>query len=459
MLDAAHKFCGDFERGVLGMKVRRTGLATVGVALSLAALVAVIGAAQAAPSNKKYSATAHVTGGQVAPKLAPTSATLKLTLTNETRSQTLGSANFSPPEGVTFPVTGTVPDDRDGWTATIQDGLVAFRSTSSPLRAGDSVSADVQVNINRTSCMDATWTTRAKQSNDFSGNPGNDFTLNPDNSNLRPLGSFVFEPVGTDVPEENPVVFAPQLKTGLEATVEVTAFDLCGANLPGYGSNFGDAWDFGPSAEVPPTPRLDGANLTDIDWEATGDGSATMTPIVVETGDVLVITDDVSDIDASSNEFDVVETICTSLDKTCHWQDRPNNPRILADAPAPPPAEGTAPDPSLGIGFNSDLSFDCEGDTSPVGGTLININPRDYPAGSTIEITLTYKNSVIGGGPASSFSLCLSKDNGETWADEPVSACPLSADDIACILDQRKSGGDLVIVLLVRAQDPWGGLS
>src|SRR5687768_17177292 len=101
--------CGDRERGVLGMNARLNGIAsrgaiaTVGAAaLVLAALVAVIGSPQAAPSTKLYDASVRVTGGQVVvpeEEYSATSATLRLTLTNKGK-QTLGSANFDPPSGV-----------------------------------------------------------------------------------------------------------------------------------------------------------------------------------------------------------------------------------------------------------------------------------------------------------------------------------------------------------------------
>src|SRR5688572_33402921 len=99
MLDAAHT-CGNLRKGLLGMRARRTGFTAVAAALTLAALVTVIGAAQAAPSTKNYDATVHVANGVV----TATSATLTLTLTNDpTTKQTLGSANFTPPAGVTNP--------------------------------------------------------------------------------------------------------------------------------------------------------------------------------------------------------------------------------------------------------------------------------------------------------------------------------------------------------------------
>ena len=53
---------------------------------------------------------------------------------------------------------------------------------------------------------------------------------------------------------------------------------------------------------------------------------------------------------------------------------------------------------------------------SPVGDSLVNINPRDYPNNEPITVTVMYKKSNTGNGPASGFSVCLSKDNGHRGA-------------------------------------------
>lgn len=437
------------------MKARRNRFASRGAvptigaaALLLAALVAMIGSAQAAPSTKLYDATVHVTNGQV----SSSSATLTLTLTNDTRGkQGIGSANFTPPAGIE-PTAVVRAADRTGWVAGIDGGAVTFRSTTA-LTPGQSVSADVQVSIG--SCTNATWTTRAKQSNDFSGQPGNDAAINAARSNLRPLGSFDFAPIGTQL---SPEIFAPQIRVSIVSPISLTAFDLCGAMHTGYGSGFGDSTSLEAFDDTP--DRLVGADISTVAW-TSGAGSATVEPVVVETGDKLVASDGPSAISATSDEFDVVEKICTSLDTTCTWQDRPTNPRILAHAAAPPAGAAGQPDPNLGIGFNDDLTFACAGDTTPVGGTLVNINPRDYPAGAAVTITLTYGKSITGNGPASSFDVCLSKDNGLTWGD-PLGACPSDAPalgDAPCILERKRTtGGDLEVVLFLEAVDPWTGL-
>ena len=105
----------------------------------------------------------------------------------------------------------------------------------------------------------------------------------------------------------------------------------------------------------------------------TGTAPLTSTPADVETGDHLVLRTSATSDQATSDDFDVVETICTSFDATCHWNN--SNNKIRVDAPAPPPGA------SLGVGFSSNLSsgFSCNDETdAPLGETLIYVNPRDY---------------------------------------------------------------------------------
>jgi hypothetical protein len=441
------------------MRARRTGFIAIAAVLTLAALVAVIGAAQAAPSTKIYDATVRVVAGPAT--------TLQLKLTNAAGSkQTLGSANFTAPAGVTnvTVVAGSVAGD-GAFTVTSEGNVVKFRSTV-PLKRTESVSANVSVTTTA-SCGDATWTAQAKQSNDFSG-AGNDFTPGS-STNLRPLGSLAIADIGTEVDDPNASedLFVPQIIVSVEEPLAVAAKDICGAPY----ANYGRSGTFGASATLtrkPATPpRLVNATLTQPAWTSgtgagAGTGTAALTPVDVETGDHLVLSDQFTPITTESNEFDVVEKLCTSLDTTCEWANA--NGKIHAQAPGPPPAEEGEPVPNLGIGFNSDLNFDCEGDTTPIGGTLIYINPRDYPADGTVTVTLTYDKSIAGTGPASAHSLCLSKDNGLTWTfASPVPACPSdtpAVDDAPCIIEQKKTnGGDLLVVLFLKAADPIGGMS
>jgi hypothetical protein len=422
----------------------RTALLTFGVAaLVLAALVTVIGQAQAAASKKVYDATVHVTGGAV----TATSATLTLTLKNDaTSNQTLGSANFTAPAGITLGTLGT--PDSAGWTVTKVGSDVQFRSTTA-LAKGQSVSADVTVGIDQAACTAGTWTTRAKQSNDFSGNPGNDFALNLSESNLLPLGKFTIDEIGTQVVSQ----FVHQIYVNETKPVTVHAFDLCGEADAGYGTtspgNFGDAATLSAAADTP--ARLVGSGLPKAigSWP---NGAASMKPVAVETFDEVVATDGVSGINATSNDFDVVEKICT-FETICQWDN--SNKKIHADAPSPPSGA------SLGIAFTTDgtllQGFDCEG-ASALGTTLVYMNPRGYPDTTTSQtVTLKYDKSIPNtSGPVADFDLCLSPDNGVTWKG-PIGDCSTTAPP--CVQDRGRVQGNLVIVLHLDPHgDPVGGM-
>lgn len=452
----------------------------VTAALILTALVAVIGSAQAAPTKKVYDATVRVTP---ATSPAEASATLRLTLTNNNAStQTLGSANFTAPTGVkvtsvilqtTTPPTTT---NRTGWTAQVQanGAYVAFRSTSNALPKTASVYADVVVDISKTTaptCGDATWTAAAKQSNDFSGT-GNDFTVGS-STNLRALGSLTIADIGTTVPDPDGVadpVFVPQVAIADPdgpAAVNVAAFDVCGAPYPKYGvsSTFGAGATVVRTGVPPDPPRLVHATIPAIAWSnatigpTVGTGSTTLDPAAgeAETGDKLVLDDQFTDITGGSNIFDVVEKICTIFDDTCHWNN--GNNKIRVDA-APP----TDADASLGIGFIDDESFSCAGGTSALGGELIYINPRDYPATTEGQsVAITYDKTVPGtSGNVANFGSCISKDNGDSWT--AISDCahsppvPADAAVVPCIQSRDRVQGNLVLTLFLNPNtDPLHG--
>jgi hypothetical protein len=410
------------------MKVRRTRLATVGAVLGLVTLMTALGAAQAAPSQKRFSATVHVTDGAV----TSTSATLRLTLTNRTQSQTLGSANFTPPAGIS--PTGVVgAASRAGWTAAVSGGIVTFRSTSNALPNGQSVSADVSVSISQATCGSATWTAHAKQSNDFSG-AGNDFQFDPQGSDLTPLGSFVIAPIQT-VKDAQTI---PAILTEVGHTSTTQARDLCENTKTNY-SGANRSQTLLTQASFSPTSGLSWSN---------GIGTVTITPEWTETGNALKVSDSTTGISATSNFFDTTDKLCTPSETICQWEDE--GKKILAEA-TPPPSGA-----NLGIGFNSLLPFSCTGASEPIGDSIVNINPRGYTAPYTVS--LTYQKSATGTGPASSFDVCLSKNNGEDWGP-PLSGCA-STPVAPCLLERKKvNGGDLRIVLFLSPADPWGGLS
>ncbi|MGH3126595.1 MAG: hypothetical protein ACRDPX_01620 [Gaiellaceae bacterium] len=412
------------------MKARRTGFTAVAAALTLAALVAVIGAAQAAPQQKKFSGTVRVTGGAV----TSSSATLKLTLTNRTRSQTLGSADFIPPAlGVTLgSVVGGA--NRTGWSAAIEGGVVAFRSTSNALPNGESVSADVSVTISQAACTTAAWSMQAKQSNDFSGS-GNDFQFDAQSSDVIPLGSFVIAPIQTIQDGQT----IPAIVTEIGHPTSTTALDVCQDTKTNYSGAVRTA-TFLTEAGYAPNEGLSWTN---------GIGTLTITPEWTETGNALTVSDIPSGISATSNFFDTTDKLCTPSVTLCEWEDEDKN--IKANSSPPPPGA------NLGIGFNSLLPFDCAGEDDPIGGSIVNINPRGFT--QPYVISLTYQKSATGNGSPSSFDVCLSKEDGAADWDAPLSACGSPAVP-PCIQDRKRvNGGDLLVVLFLSPTDPWGGIS
>jgi hypothetical protein len=418
------------------MKARWTGMLAAGAALGLAALVSALAVAEAAPAQKKYSATVRVTGGTV----TSTSATLRLTLTNRTRSQTLGSANFTPPFGVTNLVRVGSPS-QPGWAVSVVAGVVEFRSTSGALSNDQSVSADVSVSIDQGQCGNAAWITAAKQSNDFSGS-GNDFQFDAQSSDLVALGSFAIADIETVTNDGQHV---PAILTGVGKPTTTTAYDICGEIKTTYSGATRSATLL-TDATYSPT--------TGLNW-SNGVGALSITPAVTETDNRLRVTDVISGVTGASNFFDTTDRLCTSTDTVpCEWSDRGGKLEVNSE---PPPE-----DASLGIGFNSNLSFVCGDANSTVGGTpLVNINPRyEQTEIEAIAVTLTYKKSATGSGPATSFDVCFRKDDVTTWSvlEQCSSSTPLPAEAPCFISRKRVSGGDLEVVLWVKTVDPWAGL-
>jgi len=108
---------------------------------------------------------------------AGSTASFTATLTNETSTQQLGSANLTLPSGFA-PVSVGTPSSG---TAALVGGTVQLRNLS----VGPGASVSVSVGA-RVPCQlgTYTWSILAKQANDFSGDPGNDLTFDAANSSL-----------------------------------------------------------------------------------------------------------------------------------------------------------------------------------------------------------------------------------------------------------------------------------
>jgi hypothetical protein len=409
---------------------------------------------QAATNTKPYTANVRVEN-------ASDLSTFRLTLTNDPKAtQSLGSANF------TLPPNFTAPDGTDavtnisiaGWNVSVVSNVVEFRSTSSSsaLGKGGTIFADVTVTIpGAGSCSSATWSVAARQSNDFSGPPGNLMTLGP--SDLTPLGSFSIAHIGTVADALFPTVLTNQ-----RFPFTTTALDTCGTPKTDYAGaaltysflTNAKFYKTGTSTQVSPSGF--GSVFSN------GIASLEVLPALTESPNSLTVTDPITSITSTSNTFDVVDLACTQNTAQCLWQN--SNKSITATTP-PPSATGA----SIGIGFNDNLAgtFTCGGRTAAIGGSIINANPHFLPVGSTTyQLTLTFTKQASGTGPAGGFVICILKSMPQSAADwsgaTQLQACPSSTPavtDAPCIISQKRiSNGALQIVLFLDQNDPWGGV-
>lgn len=423
----------------------------VGILIVVAIAIAIAAATAQATPNKPYTANVHQT--------LNTPNNFDLTLTNDPKaSQSLGSANFTPPPGLT--VTGVVtPTPKTGWTVSLDSaGVVEFRSSSSSaaLDAGGTVTATVTVSKTpacTATAGSATWKVDARQSNDFSGTPGNFMTLGT--SDLTPLGSFVLGPVESiQTATDNSLIHVPQIVVNHTTSFNITAFDTCG-NLDK---------DYSGGVFHLKTGLAD-AIFSPLDWSSgTGIGSASVTPGTVEVGDQFSIKDVPSGISADSVStdgkvtFDVVQTICAGVGASCVWPDPNGKSPITAASKVPGDNNGHA---SLGLGYKPVKDGEVCG-TGPVGspvGDSIYIDPFGYDPGTTMIVVLTYPKSLAPKGPASSLVTCKGTDNADgstTWSRTAIPACG-NTPVAPCADAENVQGGALQITLYLTPIDPHTG--
>jgi hypothetical protein len=387
--------------------------------------------------------------------VTPSSAGFVLTLENDQHTQqTLGSANFPIPAGwtVTAPVSQVIAS---GWTACLGDGVtcgatpyttVQLRSASSKdaLARGAWVQATVTATPPAAPCgsASAAWPVPlVKQSNDFSGQPGNGFILAT--SDLVPLGSLAISSIGTPTVPGSLLTYAI---TGEAQPVTVTARDVCGNVKTDY---VGSSVLAGPTtyaASLAAGPNsLDDASFSSLSW-TSGIGTGTVTPAVAQVGNTLQVVDTAASISASTPTFDVVDTPCFG-GAMCIAHDKKNVTTVTSQVPA---------GGFIGVGFKlgSGVTFLCGSSGSAIG-SIVEIDPSGIVGAYTVS--LLFAKSASGSGPASSFNVCLSKDNGASW-NAPLQACSSTVHEPCIAARKRASGGALQIDLLLDPVDPWPGV-
>lgn len=418
-------------------------VAAVVVLGALIAAAVAVATASAAPSRKNYTMQVAVTRpdhGAVNPQ------NFTITMTNDKSSNTtVGSANIMPPAGFTLAL-GSGSTSQPGWTATVDSvGTLELRSaaSSNALPVGQSMTATVQVaspTLPTTGC-NATWTSSARQSNNYLGT-NNWFTQLMAQSDMTPLGSFQWDgPIGTTVNG----VFAPAIYTTKGAGLPgypspspmVHALDSCGVAKSGYAGPTSLAYS-GHSASV-----------SGPSWSASGVGTVSIAPSIAETNRSLTVTDTLTGISGASDTFDTQDKICTSVDTSCAWG---NGNSINASSNGP--SQG-----SLGVGFNTFApTFSCNGGNVPLGQQVITIAPHGTLVSSTnpYQVTIVYSKQVSGTGNANAFAFCISSDDGQTWA--PLPSCAVSPfTTVDCVVSQKRTTGGALQVILSLVGDPYVG--
>lgn len=425
---------------------RRRAVRYGGAAVVLTALAVAVGLAAAtaqATPNKPYTANVHQT--------LNTQNSFTLTLSNDPHaSQSLGSANFTAPAGFVLGVAGNIGGtDAAGFNVSVSGNVVQFRAKSSQqaLGAGQTVSADVTVTSGIAGCGSAKWSVEAKQSNDFSGTPGNDLTLNPA-SDLTPLGSFQFAPIETVVAGTGgDPLHVPQIVVSTAAPISITALDTCGNVDTNYS---------GATLNTEQGGGLASATFSALSW-SNGIGSATVTPTDVETFDQFTIKDGPSGITQASSStggkptFDVVQTICAGTGKVCVWTDPKK--AITATSTVPGDSNGHA---SLGLGYKPFANGAVCAARSPIGDSIY-IDPYQYTQPYTIVIT--YAKALVPKGPASNVITCKGTDNADgttTWSATAIPPCP-NTPVAPCAQSANVQGGALQITLYLDPGDPHSG--
>ncbi|HXG74956.1 MAG TPA: hypothetical protein VNJ53_00130 [Gaiellaceae bacterium] len=413
---------------MLRSKVR---IAFLGV-LALAAAVGIT-AGSAATTTKPY--TANFDPGPV-----PGGSTVAIDLVLENRSspQLLGSANVTVPSGFTVVDASFTAGGGDfGATQLPTTGTVQLRNLSIP--PGDSATVEMQV---ETPCASDTytWGIRAKQSNDFSGPPGNDFFLLEDESNRATLVS------GAGAP--GALAFTTQPSDGQAGAelpdVAVTVYDTCdnvatGASgdvtleLVEPGTAFGGSGaTLGGDASQPVVSGTATATFDDLTVSPSGLGYKLRAKF---SG----VADELSD------EFDIYD----------FYGDCTNGCPGVGNGTTAIDIDALAGTVGLGVGPAGTNSTSCGSGLTPLGSTFV-IVPE---SGSTDTFTavLTIAKRGLQGVGVSNIVVCVSGEaDPDGVLDQRLSKCAKKNPQPKCILSQTSSNAGDAIITLLLGGDPVG---
>ena len=438
--EVEHAFHGVIAVGVKGVAMKRSGARKFawfgGLVLALATVVIAVASAQAAPALKK-NYTVSITPGLAAPG---STGSYTLTLTNSGGSQSLGSANIEVPSG--FTDVAVISPSMPGWSMSKSNPQeIQWRAgtSSNAIQPGGAkstatltVTAASHGSFSGTcsSTSPWTWTSAAKQSNDFSGT-GNDFTPTADASLTVAALAFTTQPVQT-------------LSKAILPAVEVTLQDDCGTTLSSVPGDVGVSLGNNPSEGTLSggTPQALSSGGVATFKGLTIDASGVGYTLLATPGSSLNI-----DPSAPSSPFNIIDTLCTHIggSPTC----TASNPNTTVSVPVPAGSAQTA----LSVGNPTEPPRRCPttGTLTQVG-SVVTIAPQSYPTRATVSVTLVYAASVATTPGTSSYVVCVLMSDGSS-----VQALSCTKSAPPCVSNRSRNGtGGLVIVLTIDATDPGG---
>jgi hypothetical protein len=258
-----------------------------------------------------------------------------------------------------------------------------------------------------------------KQSNNFLGT-GNDFTIVADQPSVTVAGG------GTVTSFTIGTISSPQA-VGAPFEVTVTARDACGNVASAYS---GTATLSGLATGASSSPTY-GPLVFD-----EGVASASVTAAAPQQDAQLTVSDGTITSDPS-NDFDVVNVVCTSSSTTCEASDADAVTSVRAPVP-----QGDA---KLAISFG-DTGSAC---VPNLIGSTVTLDPLGYS--SPTQVTFEWEKSEAPGTGVANFVFCWSKP-GE--AAEVLPKCGKRPQGTCELSRNRNGAGDLEILVRLDPADP-----
>jgi hypothetical protein len=283
-------------------------------AFPLFALVVALLAVSALPvlgvtTSKPYTA---VVGPD--PVASGTTVDFKLTLTNLSGSQQLGSANLTVPTGSGFTMSNA-DDPAGAATATVTNAgtLLQLRNLAIPPTGSNSRDYTFDLSVASTACgADWNWILAVKQSNDFNGT-GNDFFLKTTGSDLTTTVTciqtatalrFFTQPAGA---EKTAVISSVAFNTdGVTNPIQVEVIDSSGNRVTSSTASISMAIGNDPNqSEVPPQTAV----LTGTNPVSAVNGVASFTNLKIDKSGTgyTIVASSTGLTSVTSNAFNVVD--------------------------------------------------------------------------------------------------------------------------------------------------------